>query len=314
MSWILFALLAYLFLAISNLLDKFLVDNVLPDSKTYVFVACFLSGITILAGPWFLEWPGVYWLVINLVAGAIFAIALWSLYESLRRGEASRVVVIIGGLTPVFTVAFSVLFLKEHFSPSEWMGIIFILAGVTLVALLPKHRNFLARVVAKLKMTQDIKTGSLIFALVSAFAYAVYFMVTKYSYTGQSFASAFIWTRLGAALFVLLLLINAENRKNIFNFFKKSEKNKTGGKKYLVFFNQILGPVGFLLQNYAIFLGSVALVNALQGVQYALLLIISSFLAILSPKLLKETFSWKIFLQKSAAVVVIGLGMYFIMI
>ena len=62
------------------------------------------------------------------------------------------------------------------------------------------------------------------------------------------------------------------------------------------------------------FLGSVALVNAAQGVQYALLLIISTVLALISPKLLKETFSWRIFLQKLFAVLVIGVGLYFIMI
>lgn len=314
MSWIFFALLAYLFLAISNLLDKFLVDNVLPDSKTYAFVACFLGGITIFAGPWLLEWPGLYWLIIDFIAGALFAAALWSLYESLRRGEASRAVVLIGGLTPVFSVTLSVLFFKEKFSAFEWIGIVAIFLGVFIVALLPKQRNFLARVVAKLKMTQNIKTGSLLFAFISAFFYAVYFIVTKYSYTAQTFASAFIWTRLGAALFVLLFLFWPENRKNIFNFFRKSDKEGKGNKKYLVFVNQALGPLGFLLQNYAIFLGSVALVNALQGVQYALLLVISSVLAMLSPKLLRETFSWRIFLQKLLAVIVIGVGMYFIMI
>ncbi len=64
MSWILVALLAYLFLAIANLFDKFLVDNVLPSSKAYAFVACFFGGIVVLGAPWFLEWPGVYWLII----------------------------------------------------------------------------------------------------------------------------------------------------------------------------------------------------------------------------------------------------------
>jgi len=311
MSWILVALLAYLFLAVANLLDKFLVDNVLTSSKAYAFIACLMGGIVILGAPWFLQWPGAYWLVINLLSGGVFAVALWLLYEALRRGEASRTIVFVGGLTPIFSIALSILFFKEQYSPLEWIGIITIILGIFLVALLPKDRHFLTRIIAKLKFTQEIKTGYLVFAVFSALAYAIYFVATKYAYSAQPFASTFIWNRLGAALFVLLFLIRKSDRKKILGAFQRPKHNK---HKLLVIFNQILGSTGFILQNYAIFLGSVALVNAFQGVQYAFLLVVSSLLAILSPKLLKETFSWKIFLQKLAAVLVIGFGLYFIMV
>jgi len=311
MSWILVALLAYLFLAVANLLDKFLVDNVLTSSKAYAFIACLMGGIVILGAPWFLEWPGIYWLVINLLSGGVFAVALWLLYEALRRGEASRTIVFVGGLTPIFSIALSILFFKEQYSLLEWIGIITIILGIFLVALLPKDRHFLTRIIAKLKFTQEIKTGYLVFAVFSALAYAIYFVATKYAYSAQPFASTFIWNRLGATLFVLLFLIRKSDRKKILGAFQKPKHNK---HKLLVIFNQILGSAGFILQNYAIFLGSVALVNAFQGVQYAFLLVVSSLLAILSPKLLKEAFSWKIFLQKLAAVLVIGFGLYFIMV
>lgn len=311
MSWILVALLAYFLLAIANLFDKFLVDNVVTSSKAYVFIACLMGGVVVMIAPWYLEWPGVYWLLINLISGSVFAIALWSLYEALRRGEASQTLVFVGGLTPIFSICFSLLFFKERFSVNEWMGMTFLLVGILLVALLPKQRHFLARVISKLKFSQQIKTGSLIFALLSAFAYAIYFVVTKYSYSEQAFMSAFIWTRLGAALFVLLLLLRKRTRKEIKNSFQNPKKGK---RQYLVVVNQLLGSSGFILQNYAIFLGSVAIVNAFQGVQYAFLLVVSSALAILSPKLLRETFSWRIFLQKFAAVLIIATGLYFIMV
>jgi len=55
MSWVVVAISAYLLLAIANLLDKFLVDNVLRSSKAYAFVACILGSIIFLAAPWFLE-------------------------------------------------------------------------------------------------------------------------------------------------------------------------------------------------------------------------------------------------------------------
>lgn len=311
MSWILVALLAYFLLAISNLLDKFLVDNVLPSSKSYAFIACIAGSFLLLGAPWFLNWPGYFWFAFNILTGCAFAIALWSLYEALRRGDASQTVVLVGGLTPIFSIIFSILFFKEHYSSMEWIGIITLLVGIFIIALLPKKRHVFSRLMAKLKITQNTQSSSLIFALISAFAYAVYFIATKYAYSAQPFASVFIWNRLGAALFVLTFLINKQDRKQIFKVFTKSDPNKN---KWLVMVSQVLGSAGFVLQSYAIFLGSVALVNALQGAQYAILLILSSILAMLSPKLLKETFSWRIFLHKLVAVIIIAFGLYFLMI
>lgn len=311
MSWLIVAVSAYFLLAIANLLDKFLVDNVLKNSKAYAFIACFLGSIVFLASPWFLEWPGWPFFLGDLLVGAIFAIALWFLYEALRRGEASRVLVFIGGLTPVFSIILSILFFKEHFTRNQWSSIAVLLVGVSIIAFLPVSRSYLTRVLNKLRITQVAKKGGLWFALFSAFAYSLYFISSKYTYASQPFASAFIWSRLGATLFVLLFLIKKSDRQAIVaNFKKSSPKNN----KYLVISNQILGSLGFVLQNYAVFLGSVALVNALQGVQYAFLLVISAILAVMSPRLLKETFSWRIVIQKFAAVLAIGLGLYLMVI
>ncbi|MFA5023883.1 MAG: EamA family transporter [Patescibacteria group bacterium] len=309
MSWIIVASSAYLLLAIANLLDKFLVDNVLKNSKAYAFIACFLGMIVFAVAPWFLSWPGLPFFLFNLLIGAVFATALCLLYEALKRGEASRILVFIGGVTPVFSIIFSILFFKEHFTTNQWIGIVALLFGVFIIALLPQKRSYLTRVFNKLRLTQKMEKGGLWIALLCALAYSLYFIGTKYAYGTQPFISAFIWMRLGAGLFVLFFLIKKSDRQAIVANFKKSSPNKN---KYLVVSNQILGSAGFLLQNYAVFLGSVALVNALQGVQYAFLLVISAGLAILSPKLLKETFAWRIVLQKLVAVIIISLGLYFI--
>ncbi|NCN99818.1 DMT family transporter [Candidatus Falkowbacteria bacterium] len=309
MSWLSVGLTAYLILAIVNLLDKFLVDRVLPSSKSYAFVACILGLSLFVLAPWFLVWPGWILFAFNLLNGAIFAIALWSLYEALRRGEAARILVLVGGLTPVFSLIFSLLFFKEQFSRGQWSGILAILIGVFIIAFLPQHRSYLSRVLRKLKFSPSFGSGGMVIAVVSALAYSLYFLGTKQSYIGQPFLSAFIWTRLGAAIFVLLFLIKTDNRKEIRSIFSPTRSSKN---KFLVLLSQSLGSLGFILQNYAIFLGSVVLVNALQGTQYAFILILSTILAVLAPKLLKETFSWNIMLRKGVAIFIIALGLYLI--
>jgi uncharacterized membrane protein len=309
MNWLFVALSAYLLLAVANLLDKFVVDNVLKSSKAYAFAACVLGLLVFVLAPWFLKWPGVFLLSINLLAGFIFALALWALYEALRRGEAARILVFIGGLTPTFSIIFSIIFFKELFTLNQWFGMIALLGGALVIAFLPSSRSYLTRVLNKLRLTQIKGNGGLFIALLAALAYSLYFIISKYTYSEQPFLSAFLWNRLGASLFVLVFLIRKSDRKQIISLFKSNNPNKNN---WLVVVNQILGASGFMLQNYAIFLGSVAIVNALQGFQYAFLLIISAGLAMLSPKLLKTTFSWRIVLQKTLAVILIAVGLYFI--
>ena len=80
----------------------------------------------------------------------------------------------------------------------------------------------------------------------------------------------------------------------------------------MFFSNQGIAAIGFLLQNYAIFLGSVAIVNALQGVQFAFLLVLGGLISVFFPKLLKENVSKMVIIQKILAIVLISLGLYFI--
>lgn len=307
MSWLGITLIAYFLLAVANLFDKFLVDNVIKNSRAYTFVACIFGLFSWLVSPWFLQWPGALLLFINLFNGAVFALALCLLYEALRRGEASRVLVFVGGMTPVFSLFFSYFLFGERFSFSQYWGLGVILFGIFLVASLPVARNYLARILNKFSFGQDLRHGGLLIATGSALAYSIYFVGTKWAYASQPFASAFLWNRLGAVFLVVFFLFNSGNRTAIKALFYKSSPRKN---KFLVAFNQVLGSLGFALQNYAVSLGSVVMVNALQGTQYAFLLIISAILASLAPKLLKESFSLRIFLQKVSAVILIAIGLY----
>lgn len=309
MSWVLVALLAYFLLAVANIGDKFLVDNVIKSSKAYTFVVCFLGLLVLVAAPWLLKWPGTNLFIFNLVNGFIFALALWTLYESLIKGEASRVLVLIGGVTPIFSLLFSVLIFKETFSLQQLLGIAVILLGVFLIVFLPQKKSLLRRFFAWLNINSKNTRGGLKMAILSAFFYSLYFVSTKVAYQYQSFESSFIWTRIGAFIFSLFFLIQIKDRKEIVKMIKGDGPKKG---KTLVLLNQIAGSLGFVLQNYAIFLGSVVLVNALQGFQYALILVFSALLSVLYPKLLKEDFSKKIVLQKSLAIIFIALGIYFL--
>ncbi|HNX10774.1 MAG TPA: DMT family transporter [bacterium] len=301
MSWIWITVSSYFLLAISNLGDKFLIDKVLSSSKVYAFLISVLSAIALVLAPWLLEWCGWYWLAVNLLVGAILPWALYFLFESLKRGDASRVTILIGGTIPLFTVLFSLLFLGDSFNFGEWLGMGLLLAGTFFLALVP----------ASQKKSQA--KGLFLFVLIAALLYAIFFIGTKYSYDHQSFWSAFIWSRLGAVGMALFFLVPQKSRQEIIGgLTQKGDHPHKKRTQILIYGNQIIGASGSVLQNYAISLGPVALINALQGTQYAFLLIMGFLITIWRPKLLKENIGTKAIVLKVIAIVLISIGLYFI--
>ena len=311
MSWFLIAISSYFLLAIVNLTDKFLIDNVLRSSKAYAFLVCFLGALVFVAAPWLLHFPGTFLLIANLVTGALFAAALFFLYESLRRGEAARTIILIGGLIPVFSMLISWLFLGDTFLKEQILGLLFLLLGIFLVAFLPGRHSFWEKLWAGLR-SEDYKKNSVLLIFLASFFYAAFFTATKFVYTGQEFWSAFIWVRLGALITVSFFLFDKKSRQEIFSNLKGDNGKKHQNKNIFLFlFNQSLGSLSFVLQNYAIFLGPVAIITALQGFQYAIMMFFSFFLGFFF-KEYKEKFTWYALIQKIVALTCISSGLYLV--
>jgi drug/metabolite transporter (DMT)-like permease len=313
MSWFVIAIISYLLLAIVNLTDKFLIDNVLKSSKTYTFLVCWLGGLAFLLAPWLLHYPGVIILGENILTGVLFAGALYFLYEALRRDKATRTVVLVGGFIPIFSTIIGWIFLGNHLLPGELLGLFFLLTGIFLFAFLKEHHSFWEKLWRSLK-TEDYQKNSFILVILAAIFYAAYFSASKFVYSQQDFWSAFIWVRLGAVITVSFFLFEKKSRQEIVKIFQGGQKPKRHNKNVFLFlFNQGLGGLSFVLQNYAIFLGPVALVTALQGVQYAIMMFFSFFLGFFF-KEFKEKITWRTIIQKTSALVCISIGLYLVAI
>ena len=314
MGWLALTIISYLMLAVVNLGDKFVIDKLLPSSKAYAFVVAVLSALVFVLAPWFLTWPGLSLFLINMITGALFVFALWTLYEALKRGEASRVVVVIGSIIPIFTILFSILFLGEKFSVNQWIGFLFLLSGMFIIAFVLSRRKKIPVFLRRLYSVfgGGYKKKWIFMAITSAFLYASFFILTKYAYEHQEFWSSFIWIRGGSLVVVLIFLLDKGSRTEIFKSFKKKSKSPAKIGKGFVVINQVMGSAGFILQNYAVYLGPVAIINALQGVQYAFLLILGIFFSVFFPRILKEDISKNVLLKKILAILLVGIGLYFI--
>lgn len=86
----------------------------------------------------------------------------------------------------------------------------------------------------------------------------------------------------------------------------KQPKKETG---FIFFGSQACSSLGFVLMNYAFALGSVALVTALAGVQYAFLFL---FILMLSKhsRFVNEKLSGEIIKRKVVSILLIGLGIF----
>ncbi|MDP2812677.1 MAG: hypothetical protein Q8O32_03220, partial [bacterium] len=184
--------------------------------------------------------------------------------------------------------------------------------GTVLIATISTRHSVWQEIRNKLNIKFNKKWHSLLFSILAALFFALFWVSSKYAFSLQSFASAFIWIRLGTFLMVLVLLIRKDWRQELRADLKKSAKNKNN--RFVFFGTQALAAIGSILQSYAVSLGSVAIVISLQGLQYAVLLILTFIISWLNPKILKEDNSGKIVWQKVLAILLITLGLYFLVV
>lgn len=321
MSWVLIAILSYLILAVVSLGDKFLVDGVIKSAKAYAFIVSVLGTAVIVIAPWFLHWSSLNNFILDMAVGILFPIALYFTYSALKLGEASRSLILIGAMTPVFSLPLSLWLFSEQIPVKSLIGSMFLLGGSFIMIFISRKYNFFHKVghLLGIKRGQQKSRRATIYSLVAAFIFAWFFIGSKAAYNHEEFFSAFIWLRLGGLLGAGIFIIRAADRKEVFSAIlpKKSWWKLTRKQKhpqFLILGNQALGATGFVLQNYAIALGSVAVVNALQGVHYAALMLFSTILSIFYPKVFREDLTTAIIWKKAGALLLIGFGLYLIAI
>ena len=211
-------------------------------------------------------------------------------------GEISRIAPIVGGAIPLFTLFFSYFFLAERLTGHQLVAFFLLVIGGVIMLWPRKTKPALVR--ASL-------SKRLFLALLAALFFAGSFVLSKFIFTEQAFVNGFIWIRIGGFLGAWLLLFWPTTRQAIFKS-SRTIKLKVGG---LVAANKGLSALSFLLLNYAISLGSVTLVNALQGVQYAFLLMIALFLSKKFPQIIKEQITNGVIIGKVTAICLIALGL-----
>jgi len=295
--WLAITIFAHLLNAIVFIIDKHLVSKTVLRPVVYAFYSSIFQFIYLILLPFGFALPENKYIIACLFAGALFTLALIIFYKSMQAAESTRVVPVVGGLTPLFTFLMAYLFIGERLGLTQIIAFVFFILGGFLLSFKFSHEH--------LKAIKGIGWAAL-----AAFLFAFYYTLMKDIFLNVPFLSGFIIIQFGGFLGGLILLLNGENRKNIF----ASASSDSAAKKetiYLFIPDKSLGVLAGFLIPYAISMegSSVAIINSLQAVQYVFLLIFALILSKRFPSFLKEQTGEKIIKRKLAAIALIGLGL-----
>ena len=302
MSWLTLAIIAYLLLALVNVLDKALMSNFIKDSRVYTFTVSLLGLAAVVLAPLGLE--GMAWLLWGLAifSGVWTFLGLHWFFRALSIGEASRVITITGAGVPAFTVILAVIILGNSFNQYQWLAFLLLIIGAVILSRLPEEHHWWRDFINRFRHPR--KYHYVILSVGSAFAFALSFVLSKYVYDRSNFVTGFIWGRVGTFAAALALLTHAEVRRNI----QHTLSHFLSAKGALFFGNQFLGAIAIVLQSYATSLGNVAMVQSLQGVQFAAVFLIAVVASMFMPKFLKEFTRPRVLLEKAFAILLVSAG------
>lgn len=186
-----------------------------------------------------------------------FFMALVSMYDALRHSDAAVVMPIIGTISALATFGLSYIFLDVNLSQGHIIGILMISFGTLLIAKALPEWSVVLHVVH------------------SGIFFALHYITMKGLFLETSFDDGFFWSRISFVLFALSLLMVPVYWDKI----KEQSKSTTKKTGVIVLTTKVLAGVSAFLLLKATDLGEVSVVQALDGVRFVFILIITTLFA-----------------------------------
>jgi len=270
MTWILLATAGQFINAAVAILDKYIVsdEKMLPRPFVYAFYSClltsfwvvvfllgFIPGLAVLGVPTFanVQSPSIQVVGMSFLAAYTFFMALVSMYDSLRKADASDVLPVIGAVAALSSFGMSYLFLGVALSPNFIWGVALLIIGTLLVSQMRFDRS-----VALLSVHSGI-------------FFALHYIAMKGLFQETSFDDGFFWSRMAFVIFALSLLLVPSYYEKVTKQTKKTTKR--GG--LLILFTKFMAGIAAFMLLKATDWGDVTVVQALDGLKFAFIIILS---------------------------------------
>ncbi len=305
MSWIFVAIISYFFGAVAALLDKALLSGRIGHPSVYAFFVSLFSLFALVFVPFGVQWYGNAPTLVFVLSGVLFLYGLLAFYRAVAKHEVSRVAPLVGTIMAV--TALFVYFFPISGDPSRLVSITW-MQIVSLAVLI--GGGMLISIDFPIKKRENISG----WAVVAGITMAVSLLILKHGYYQYdvNFESGFVWSRLGMFVAGLSLLLIPSFRVQILNAFQKHDRSSREHVRTGLLFlaNKVSGGLAAFLMNYATYLGPVTFIQALSGVQFVFLFFLAWITSVQYPHIFEERFGVAQWVQKGTAIILIGLGMW----
>ena len=284
------AIIAHGLIGISLVWDKVLLKN--PGTKnlvSYVFWLGAISVFGVILVPFGYSGAPFGLLAIAFCAGVADLLGTFFYYLALKRGEASNTLAIMGGFSPVATVAIGFLFLQQHMTGWRLIGFALMTTGGFVM--------FGSEKLPWKKLLPPVVFAAGLLGLVN--------VLEKVVYNQTNFVTGYVWFTIGTFIGAVSLLLRPSWRKQIFS--ESSQDNPRN--RFWYFVNRFVAGVGSFLVFFAISHAQPAIVDAISGVRYAIIFVGAFALTKLRPNWLRENFSGMQLVTKSVATAMVIAGL-----
>ncbi|HUS75754.1 MAG TPA: EamA family transporter [Methanothrix sp.] len=296
MDWLFLSLLGASALAVTGVIDKFILGRYVRDPLAYLAALVVMQQILIVAIPAYLGWGFVFPQTLYALAAGSCQVVLWAAYLlALQVEETSRVAALVY-VFPVFVFLGAYLFLGETLAAKDYAGGALLVCSAFLVSYRP------AQGASPAIFSPAIKYMAVFWVFTAAYA-----LVAKYLLAFMSEWHLILWSSLGSLLAVLPLLGRETARREFAAYFR-------GGPFLLLalFADEILDFLGRGAFIFAYALGSVALVSSVAALQPFITLVYVILLGLFVPGILPEELDRKTMALKTVAIFLIVVGVYLV--
>ena len=302
MLWIVIAVLSYFLSAVVAVLDKFLLSGRIASAAMYAFLMALFSSFVVVLIPFGVQWYGRYPVGLAIISGFLFLYGLVAFYAAAKQSEIAKVAPLVGVVVAVasFIITSEMRLYRGEsigMSPEVLLAFALLIGGAFLISFdLP------------LRKTDRVP----FLAVVSGVLFAVSIVILKLSIVEMNFVNGYFWSRAGMFLSGFSLLLIPIFRREILaassSFSKPHPQHALTG--FLFVANKVSGGIAAFLLAYAVSIGPLSLVHALNGVQFAFVFLLSLLLSFFFPKVYGEKLALNDWIQKACALVLNILGIW----
>jgi len=304
MSWFFVALIGPFLYALTNYIDKILLERYFKKSGIGA-ILIFSSLVAVLALPFFLLMDRTvldvsFVNILILAAKGMLGVGVLWCYLIALRNEETSVVIVFYQLVPVLASILGYLVLGEVLTHMQLIAMAIIILGTTIIAFEVDSDNHF-----KLR-----KKSTIIPMLGASFFWALGGTIFKKVALEENLWRSLFWENLMFVLVGICIFIFIRSyRENFLSVFKSNSKNILS----LNALNESIYISGNVAVAYAYLLAPVGLILLMESFQPIFVLFIGVILTVFFPKILVEKIEAKHIWQKIIAISITGIGAYLLL-